>query len=123
MPYKDASKQKEYQKQWYLNNKVQAKESAQSAWKKKVKWLQELKEASPCIDCDLFWPYYVMQFDHTTNNKIAGISKMLRNCSIEQVKAEIAKCELVCSNCHAIRTHVRMQLLTEVEESASLDES
>jgi hypothetical protein len=42
-----------------------------------------------------------------------------RNCSWEKVEAEIKKCELVCANCHAIRTAVRLEFL-EVRTAGAL---
>lgn len=70
--------------------------------------VQALKESAPCIDCQKYWPYYVMHYDHITDNKVDGVSRLIgTNRSRESVMAEIAKCELVCGNCHAVRTHTR----------------
>lgn len=72
-------------------------------------WLWEQK-SKPCMDCGLEWPPYVMQFDHVPDrgSKLFGVeahavSKRTR----DEVLAEIAKCDLVCANCHFIRTHDR----------------
>lgn len=56
----------------------------------------------PCTDCGRHYPYYVMDFDHLQNKKF-NISRMY-SYGIEKIKIEIAKCELVCANCHRIRT-------------------
>lgn len=50
-----------------------------------------------------------MQFDHVDDNKIENVSNLARRGSREEVLAEIAKCELVCANCHADRTHYRSE--------------
>lgn len=60
----------------------------------------------PCQDCGVKYPYYVMQFDHVTDDKCHDISKMC-NHSLDTVRAEIDKCEVVCANCHAERTFQR----------------
>jgi hypothetical protein len=54
------------------------------------------------------YPWYVMQFDHVRGKKVDSVSQMRwGRPSMRLVKEEIAKCELVCGNCHAIRTHKR----------------
>ena len=59
----------------------------------------------PCTDCGIKYPYYVMQFDHLDPNmKSFGLGGgQVR--SLAQIKREIAKCEVVCANCHMERTH------------------
>lgn len=70
----------------------------------------ELKSA-PCTDCGVSYPPYVMQFDHIGDDKVANVSAMVqRALKWETIAAEIAKCELVCANCHAIRTWSRGNL-------------
>lgn len=85
----------------------------QIAWKKRIKerrsevrkYIQDVKEASPCCDCQKFYPYYVMDFDHL-DNKTKEVSRMV-SFGLDKVKKEIEKCDLVCSNCHRERTHMR----------------
>lgn len=61
----------------------------------------------PCHDCGVSYPHYVMDFDHR-GDKVFIISKYRTyNKSLEDVKAEIAKCDLVCANCHRVRTFTR----------------
>lgn len=70
-------------------------------------YVKAIKESSSCTDCGISYPYYVMQFDHVTN-KEAGISRMVGDgYSIKRLDEEIAKCELVCANCHMERTQSR----------------
>lgn len=59
----------------------------------------------PCTDCLVQYSPWVMQFDHL-RDKVRDVSQLTGspNCVIER---EIAKCEVVCSNCHAERTHRR----------------
>lgn len=64
-------------------------------------------KSEPCSDCGIPYPYYVMDFDHKTDDKDFNISEM-RFHSKDAVLREVAKCDLVCSNCHRIRTHERM---------------
>ena len=64
---------------------------------------QKLK---PCQDCDKTYQPHVMQFDHRGDDKLREVSKMA-GCSQAAIEAEIAKCDLVCANCHAERTYGR----------------
>jgi hypothetical protein len=62
-----------------------------------------------CTDCELVCDEYTwvaFQWDHIDpSNKIANLSKMVKWASIQELDAEIAKCEMVCAACHALRTH------------------
>lgn len=69
--------------------------------------LDELK-AVPCLDCKRSFPPYVMDFDHRPGElKVANVSSLLMANSWSAVEAEMAKCDIVCANCHRIRTHER----------------
>lgn len=49
----------------------------------------------------------VRDWCHAGSEKSDNVSMMVgRGLSIERVLAEIAKCDVVCSNCHRIRTHL-----------------
>lgn len=74
-----------------------------------LKFVREYKESNPCTDCGTHYPYWVMEFDHL-GDKVFNIGDFRRfTTSLSRVKAEIQKCELVCSNCHRHRTYMRMQ--------------
>jgi hypothetical protein len=49
-----------------------------------------------------------LQFDHRDPSEkhrtYGGMSRMLAGAKWELVVAEIAKCDVVCANCHAVRT-------------------
>lgn len=75
-----------------------------------------LKETTPCVDCIQegltgLWHYSAMDFDHVRGKKRFGVSAALRFMwpgKEKHIWAEIAKCEIVCSNHHRIRTHSRL---------------
>jgi hypothetical protein len=69
--------------------------------------LAEAKDR-PCADCGVRYPRFVMDFDHRTGQKRFNIGRDALGRSSEQaLKDEIRKCEVVCANCHRIRTHRR----------------
>lgn len=72
--------------------------------------IAEIKEAVGCVDCGIKYPYYVLDFDHLTNdNKVDNIAKMVTYLPVEEILREIDKCEVVCANCHRERTFKRSQ--------------
>jgi hypothetical protein len=73
-----------------------------------AEWLLELKSGKPCTDCGRTFPPQVMQWDHLPGvPKLGEISTAFRGRSRADTLEEISKCELVCANCHAIRTFQR----------------
>ena len=65
-------------------------------------------KSKPCADCKKRYPPYVMDFDHLgSKKKTAAVSALLRRSAYKQALAEVKKCELVCANCHRIRTFKR----------------
>ena len=68
-------------------------------------FLNEIKNV-PCKDCGNSYPPYCMDFDHVDGDKSGNLSEM-KSYSLERILAEIAKCEIVCANCHRIRTFNR----------------
>jgi len=72
----------------------------------RVPIIREAKDR-PCADCGVQYPYYVMQFDHVRGEKKFNLGGGWNN-SIEAIQEEIAKCDVVCANCHAERTYQRM---------------
>ena len=61
----------------------------------------------PCTDCGHCFPPECMDFDHTGDDKARNVSAMACY-TLEKVLAEIAKCEIVCANCHRTRTKNRL---------------
>ena len=78
----------------------------------------EALKAKPCSDCGECFPPECMDFDHRDpKSKHMGISSMGGR-RWEAVLAEIAKCDLVCANCHRIRTRQRRQGVTRKPRNA-----
>lgn len=71
--------------------------------------VRSIKEGSPCVDCGESYSFYKMQFDHIADNKDGNIATFVSSGQRKRALAEIAKCELVCANCHAERTWLRQQ--------------
>lgn len=68
-----------------------------------------IKTIAKCSDCHQNYPPCVMDFDHVRGVKTRNIGTMVsQGFSLEALYAEIAKCEVVCSNCHRVRTSLRV---------------
>lgn len=106
------SNTKEYAKKYQSNpknkrryNELQNKRRSETVNKNKK--LVNVYKDQPCLDCGLRFPLECMDFDHVSGTKIAGISQMIHHKATSVLLEEIAKCELVCANCHRIRTTKR----------------
>ena len=74
------------------------------AYYEKREIVNSLKEV-PCADCGKRYPCYVMDFDHKNrNDKLSDIPHAM-SWSLEKIRKEISKCDVVCANCHRIRTY------------------
>lgn len=68
------------------------------------------KKNNPCEDCGGMFHPCAMDFDHVKGEKLYAVSELvLRAWSFEKIQEEIDKCELVCANCHRLRTYLRLQ--------------
>jgi len=120
MPYKDPEKQKEAQARlsaaYYQKNKkkmkVRAKQYTYEHRERLKQFLIEIKSA-PCMDCGNSFPSCVMDFDHREGEEKNGCVSVMVNraLSLDRIKQEVSKCDLVCANCHRIRTSTRKQAL------------
>jgi hypothetical protein len=132
MPYKDPEKRRKYHqeasaryrkkhpervrqraRQWRQSHPGYSKgkrTDRRREWEKQHQrqrkaWLDQKKQ-DPCADCGLFFPPECMDFDHVRGKKRANVA-VLQTRSKKAVEIEIKKCELVCANCHRIRTRNR----------------
>jgi len=73
-------------------------------------FIQEYKAEQPCADCGGFFHFSAMDFDHLEDDKEFNIAEGVgRGYSVRKLKSEMSKCELVCSNCHRLRTWLRKE--------------
>ena len=76
-------------------------------------WLSDYKSSRPCTDCGGFFHPAAMTFDHLPGSaKRDNVSDLLRAYHQNVAMEEIAKCELVCANCHAVRTADRRRAVS-----------
>ena len=61
-------------------------------------------KSAPCMDCGVSYHPYVMDFDHREGKKFNVSEWWHKSSSLDTLRAEMAKCDVVCSNCHRLRT-------------------
>ena len=98
---------------YYSKNKEKV---SKDNYKNKVRYRKEKKDAlrdylleNPCVDCGNS-DIRVLEFDHVRGIKKMDVTKMVSHAySWEKIQEEIDKCEVVCANCHKIRTFGRLE--------------
>lgn len=107
VPTKDAELRKKHNAKYYGANK-DAQIVRVRLHKRKVRAENRIKidaiKDVPCLDCKQKFPSFVMDFDHVRGEKEFTISARLE-LPWERLQAEIDKCDVVCANCHRIRTY------------------
>ncbi len=107
MAYKNIEDQHAASKRHYYANKQSYLDKNKKYRDYIREYTRKLKEKSPCVDCGVKYPYYVMDFDHL-EDKDSSIHYLAATGRIGALKKEILKCEIVCANCHRKRTQERM---------------
>ena len=96
----------EYDRAYYANRARVVRLARRNAFRDVARsWMAEMKAGVPCADCGETFPIYVMHWDHLPGfEKVASISVMVASRTRAAVLEELKKCELVCANCHVMRT-------------------
>lgn len=79
------------------------KKNASRAYLREFSW--RYKQLCGCKHCGIINPQ-VLQYDHIDpTNKLLMVSQMIQSSfSLKTVKEEIRKCQILCANCHLIKT-------------------
>lgn len=101
---------REYHRNLYTNNDKRKKDIRTNSRRRNLntlKWKNELTSTKGCADCGVT-DFRVLDFDHVSDDKVDNISSMIRaGRSRSMIIDEMNKCEVVCANCHRIRTYER----------------
>lgn len=71
-----------------------------------AQWLRAYKLEHGCTDCGYIGHHAALEFDHVMTGKSLNVGECR---SYAKAKREISLCEVVCANCHRIRTWERRQ--------------
>jgi hypothetical protein len=112
MPYKDRKSpaamesNRKAGKKYYLNHKPEQLVRNKNKKDQIRSYIKQYKEFRGCMDCGGKFPYYVLDFDHRDpNEKLRSPASLAKNGSWEVMLRELDKCDVVCANCHRVRTH------------------
>ncbi len=84
----------------HINKRIRERSAATMAW------VRAIKMDSGCVDCGYKDHPSALDFDHTCDDKLFDIGSGA-SLSREKLQREIDKCDVVCANCHRIRTYNR----------------
>lgn len=102
--------QKDYAAGHYRSNKDKYYAKARKQKSDNRSFVESLKTGKSCLDCGVSYPPFVLEFDHRPGEvKLHNVSQMAFRSGVAAIMAEIAKCDLVCANCHRVRTYSRGQ--------------
>ena len=110
-----------YDREHYLRNRDELLAKWRRATQEDVAFLRSLRNV-PCADCGGVFPPYVMDFDHRDpTQKSFEITRVAGRVNRQKLLEEIAKCDIVCSNCHRVRTY-KQQIARQNAGVAQLEE-
>lgn len=101
MAYKDKDKRRAYDRKWSKENHARRIETNKK-WQQKVRtWFEDFKKTLKCELCSEK-ETCCLDFHHLNpKEKDLAVAEGIHNgWSIERLKEEIAKCAVLCSNCH-----------------------
>lgn len=94
-------------REWRQKNLLKVRAKQLKRVKERREYIKKYKN-KPCADCKGIFNPIAMDFDHVNGKKIFGVARMV-SFSKKRLDDEIAKCEVVCANCHRIRTFKRIK--------------
>jgi len=96
----------EYNRKYYLNNKEKVKQRSKIAGDEKMEYITNIKCNTPCTDCGKNFEDNpeCLDFDHIDDTTKKFNLSGARWHTWEEIEKELDKVEIVCSNCHRIRT-------------------
>ena len=109
-----------YSKRWKKRNKEKVAAEAKKWYEihksairaKSIRaYIEDKYGGTPCMDCDGVFDWCAMDFDHRPEEtklfQIASFgSRKFTPENLATVEKEIAKCDIICSNCHRVRTFI-----------------
>lgn len=99
--------QKAANRKSYEKNKTKVMARNKAVRQQQRAAILEHKHNTPCTDCKKIFHPYIMEFDHRdADTKRFSIGRTGRR-SNPTIQDELEKCDLVCANCHKLRTFKR----------------
>jgi hypothetical protein len=100
---RDPEKVAEYNRNFYASHREHWLEYTRKRRARNTTDLRALKLLRGCFDCGYDADADALELDHVRGVKFRAVSA-LTTASDAVLAVEIAKCDVVCANCHSIRT-------------------
>lgn len=101
MPYTDPIKQKEAQHRSYLKHKKETIKRAMGRHNLRKKWFRdEILSKLSCSRCPESDPVCLDFHHRDPKTKDYNVAQLARGFPKERILAEVAKCDVLCANCH-----------------------
>jgi hypothetical protein len=108
-PLKDPDERRKYQQKyhkevWYPSHKEERIKRSREQKRKIREWYRAYKSTLQCVDCGQDHPA-TLEFHHLDPAlKDVEVSRLIEeSTSLRRLKDEMAKCVVLCANCHRIR--------------------
>jgi hypothetical protein len=76
-----------------------------SARRRRVKETLVAEAGGKCVDCCGKFPPFMFDFDHRDPAEKQFAMSQKGSLALDRFREEALKCDLVCANCHRMRTH------------------
>jgi hypothetical protein len=98
---RDKEKNRKHQHEWYLRNKRKQLDKNNAIRKRNVAWTNSYKQIHPCSKCGES-DICCLEFHHVdSSTKEENIARSVTGgWSIKRIEREVAKCIVLCANCH-----------------------
>jgi hypothetical protein len=105
--------QRTYHRLYYQHNKsrfIEKNRRNKNRQRQRLRGIVLGVKQRPCQDCGGIFHPWVMELDHRagTKKEAAVANLVSKGCPDARLLEEIEKCDVVCANCHRMRTYRRM---------------
>ena len=91
-----------YRRDWYQRNKQSSVGTVKKYSADLTRWFRDYKRTCSCIICGESRPACLTFHHRDPSDKLIEVSILVtRHNKRERILAEIAKCDVMCANCHA----------------------
>jgi hypothetical protein len=106
--------QRTYHRLYYKKNKarfIEKNRRNKNRQRRRLRAILLENKRRPCADCGGTFHPWVMEFDHREGSvKEAAVANLVsKGCTHARLLEEMSMCEVVCANCHRMRTYDRFQ--------------
>jgi hypothetical protein len=107
LPEERLARQREISRRWWSDpaNRDRRNQIRREHQQRNTEYCQRIKLERGCMDCGYRAHAEALDFDHRDpDTKGGNIAQMTSSASLERIIVEIEKCDVVCANCHRVRS-------------------